>query len=166
MDMDNSFSSYIEGIFSSYPDVFRRVNDIAKLIKAEIDDINWFIQQNTTEVCPFCEKRCCINRHGYYDRLDILYIRALGLRPPSYRKGLSDTEPCQFLTDSGCIRERSLRPFRCNWYFCETLLYHMERGPAKPYREFIKVFNKVLDLRIELLEEFEKKLDTIGITSI
>lgn len=153
---DDNVYSYICGIFSSSPDVLKKTNDIARLIKAKIEGIDQFIQENTSKVCPFCKKKCCINRHGYYDNLDILYIMALGMEPPAYRQGLSDTDPCQFLSEHGCVKERYLRPFRCNWYFCEALLNHMEQGPVRPYREFIRVFNEILDLRSELLNEFVK----------
>ncbi|MFN3480899.1 MAG: hypothetical protein ACK415_11000 [Thermodesulfovibrionales bacterium] len=150
-DRNNAVSSYIEGVFSLYPEVLKRANDIARIIKVKIEGIDQFIQQNTSEVCPSCKNKCCINRHGYYDNLDILYIMALGMKPPLYQQELSDTEPCRFLSDNGCVKERYLRPFRCNWYFCEALLNHMEEGPARPYREFIRVFNEILDLRSELL---------------
>lgn len=153
---DHSVSLFIEGIFSSYPEVFKRLRDIAEVVKTEIESVDQFIQENTLKVCPFCEKKCCINRHVYYDNLDILYIVALGMKPPAYQQGLSDTDPCQFLSEYGCVKERYLRPFRCNWYFCEALLNHMEQGPARPYREFIRVFNEILDLRSELLNEFVK----------
>lgn len=150
-DRDGAVSSHIERIFSLYPDILKKSNDIARMIKVKIEGIDHFIQQGTSEVCPSCENKCCINRHGYYDNLDILYIMALGLRPPVYRQGLSDTDPCQFLSENGCRKERYLRPFRCNWYFCQPLLNHMELGPARPYREFIRVLNEILDLRSELL---------------
>lgn len=133
---------------------YARLRDIAHAIKARIEDIDPFIQQQTEVVCPVCEERCCINKHGYYDELDEIYIMALGLELPSYRTGLSDTDRCQFLTDRGCSKERYQRPFRCNWYFCRALLNHMENGPSRPYREFIRIFNEILDLRRELLNEF------------
>lgn len=153
-DRDCTVASYIEKVFSSCPWIYRKSEDIARAIKTKIENIDQFIQQNSSEVCPSCENRCCINRHGYYDNLDILYIMALGIKPPIYQQDLSDTDPCQFLSESGCVKERYLRPFRCNWYFCEALLDHMEQGPARPYREFIRVFNDVLYLRSELLKEF------------
>lgn len=153
-DRDCAVSSCIDWSFP-YPEI-GRLKDIALVIKTKIEDIDGFIQQNTSEVCPSCEKKCCINRHGYYDNLDILYIMTLGIKPPLHQQGLSDTEPCQFLSDKGCVKERYLRPFRCNWYFCEALLNHMEQGPARPYREFIRVFNEILDLRSELLNRFIK----------
>lgn len=149
---------YINDIFSSFPDTYERIRAIAYAIKARIEDIDPFIQQNTEEVCPDCEERCCINRHGYYDNLDILYIMALRIKPPSYREDMSDVDPCQFLSDWGCKKERYLRPFRCNWYFCETLLNHMENGLSRHYREFIRTFNEILDMRNKLLDEFLREI--------
>lgn len=133
--------------------IYARLSEIAHAIKAGIEGIEPFIQQQTEVVCPVCEERCCINIHGYFDDLDVIYMRAIGLELPSYRKELSDTDPCQFLTDKGCSRQRYLRPFRCNWYFCRALLNHMENGPSRPYREFIRAFKEIIVLREELLNE-------------
>lgn len=126
---------------------------IAYIIREKIEVIDPFIQEGTAKVCPACNERCCINRHGYYDNLDVLYIRLLGIEPPLYEEGLVDTDPCQFLSEHGCSKPRWFRPFRCNWYFCVALLDYMEKGPARPYREFIKTFNEILDLRCELLNK-------------
>jgi hypothetical protein len=126
----------------------------AHMIKEEIDRVSGFIQLNTSVVCPACEKVCCINKHGYYDRQDIIYIFALGLERPVYGEGIHDTAPCQFLSGHGCSRERSARPFRCNWYFCDTLLGHMENGPARPYREFIGRFQGIIETRRKMTDEF------------
>ncbi len=137
-----------------------RLRDLAHQLKLALDACSPYIQQMTSEVCPACEKVCCVNRHGYYDDNDLIYVRALGLELPSYRGGMSDTDPCQFLSDSGCTRERSARPFRCNWYFCNALIEHMEEEPARPYREFISAFQRVVELRGKMLKEFygEKRL--------
>lgn len=136
------------------------VKDLATIIRFRIDAIDAFIQQNTAIVCPHCENVCCINRHGYYDYEDLIYIHALGLTVPIYKEGVSDTEPCQFLSRYGCTIERSIRPFRCNWYFCNALLAHIENGPAKPYRTFIKKLDEIVNLRKEMLDAFFKVLQT------
>jgi hypothetical protein len=136
------------------------VQDLARIIRFRINEIDAFIQQNTAMVCPHCERVCCINRHGYYDYEDLIYIHAMGLKPPTYKEGISDTDPCQFLSEYGCSIERSLRPFRCNWYFCNALLNHIEQGHAKPYRTFIKQLDEIIDLRKEMLDEFFRILKT------
>ncbi len=155
-DRTISIIAYIKNVFHLYPHIFNEINGIAKSIKQGIEKVNFFIQQSTSAVCPACTNRCCLNKHGYYDNLDILYITALGSEQPSYKQGLSDDEPCQFLSELGCVKERYIRPFRCNWYFCEPLLRHMEQGPARPYREFIRVFNEIIDLRAKLIQIFEQ----------
>ncbi|MCL4457902.1 MAG: hypothetical protein M1406_10995 [Nitrospirae bacterium] len=136
------------------------VKDTARIIKYRIDGIDSFIQKNTAEVCPSCKNVCCVNKHGFYDYEDLIYVYALGLTPPSYKEGMKDTEPCQFLSESGCNIERSIRPFRCNWYFCDALLKHIENGPAKPYRAFIKQLDEIVDLRKDMLDEFFRILKT------
>lgn len=129
---------------------------LAKQLRLAIDEVNPFIQQITSAVCPMCEKVCCIDRHGHYDDEDLIYIRALGVALPSYKEGVADTDPCQFLSVSGCTLERSVRPFRCNWYFCSALLEYMDGIPSRPHREFIRRFRDIVELRKSLLEEYVK----------
>lgn len=128
----------------------------AHMIKEGMDRISDFIQRNTSEVCPSCEKVCCINRHGSYDHQDLIYLFALGLDRPAQRVGIDDTAPCRFLSERGCTRERWVRPFRCTWYFCNALLSHMEQGPAKPYREFISRFQGLVETRRKMRDEFSR----------
>ncbi len=123
-------------------------------LKSKIDGVDLFIQENTAQVCPDCRKVCCINKHGYYDHQDLVYITALGLAPPRYREGIEDTAPCQFLSETGCRIERSLRPFRCNWHFCSELIAFMNSGPAKPLREFNDKFRELQALRQEIADRF------------
>lgn len=126
----------------------------AVLLKNAIETIDAFIQGHTAEVCPHCRNVCCINRHGQYDYADLIYIQALGLKPPAYKDNVRDTDRCQFLEASGCTIERSLRPFRCNWYFCDAILKSMEEGAVKPYRQFIKEFQRVIELKKAVADAF------------
>lgn len=148
----------IEELFIDRPGDMAPVMEKAVHAKAMIDGIDPFMQQSTAEVCPHCEKVCCMNRHGYYDYEDVIYIYALGMKPPAYKKDIHDTDPCQFMSEHGCTLERSLRPNRCNWYFCNPLISHMENGHAKSYREFIDSYNDAIDKRKEMLEEFFRTL--------
>jgi hypothetical protein len=131
-----------------------RTRELSEAIREGIGAIDPFIQLNTAEVCPACRQVCCINRHGYYDYEDLIYIYSLGHKAPAYKNGLHDTVPCQFIAKTGCTIERAIRPFRCNWYFCDALLKHMEDGPAKPYRSFVNRFHEVIEMRREMLDEF------------
>lgn len=128
-------------------------NTLAEKIKSLIDEIDPLIQENTSVVCPSCEKVCCINRHAYYELEDLIYIYALGLREPSYKKGIKDTDPCQFLTPKGCSIQRHSRPFRCNWYFCEALLKNMEEGNARSYRKIVNLMEEILKTRRDMIEK-------------
>lgn len=148
----------LEIFLSKHHNELTHIKNLSRIIKFRIEAIDPFIQQNTSIVCPHCENVCCINKHGYYDYEDLIYIHALGLKPPIYKQGLSDTDPCQFLSKFGCTIKRPVRPFRCNWYFCNTLLNHMEQGPARPYRILIKQLDEIIDLRKEMIDTFFKIL--------
>ena len=149
--------------FEEHREDLAPVKDKARIVKYGIEEVDMFLQRNTAVVCPYCESVCCINKHGYYDYEDLIYIFSLGAGPPRYKEGVLDTDPCQFISGRGCTIERSVRPFRCNWHFCNALLKHIEEGPAKPYRAFVKRFEEVMDLRSDMLAEFFKILTSATI---
>ncbi len=146
--------SMISVLFSKRNGDLSEVRRIAKSLRTSIDAVDGFIQINTAQVCPGCMKVCCINKHGYHDYQDLVYITSLGLKPPPYREGIEDTAPCQFLSECGCTIERSIRPFRCNWHFCSELIAFMNAGPAKPLREFNLKFKELQALRQEMIDHF------------
>jgi hypothetical protein len=146
--------SLLENLFYHHNSDLYGMRRMAIYLRGNIDTVDHFIQQNTAQVCPACQEVCCINKHGYYDYQDLIYITALGLTPPLYREDIVDTAPCQFLAKYGCGIERSIRPFRCNWHFCTGLIAFMSSGPAKPLREFNLQFKKLQALRQEMIELF------------
>ena len=154
-------TSLLERMFRSYGNELSAVVECADELWKKIGAVSPFIQDATASVCPACQKVCCISVHGYYDYNDLIYIYALGLRPPRYEEGMNRTDPCQFLSPDGCGLERSARPFRCNWYFCRSLILHMEDGPARPYRQFVNRLQEVIDLRRLMLDEFFRRVDLI-----
>jgi hypothetical protein len=146
----------LKKVFSENNANLRNIRSLAEKIKVLINKIDPLIQEITSIVCPYCEKVCCINKHAHYDIEDLIYVYALGLREPSCQIGIKDTDSCIFLTENGCSIDRYLRPFRCNWYFCEPLLKKMEEGNARTYRAIINLLEEILKNRRELIDEFSK----------
>ena len=145
----------IEEFLKNHKKDLSRVIELSLKVKKGIEAIDPFIQQNTSIVCPKCEKVCCINRHAYYNSEDLIYIYALGLKPREY-KHVDEKDPCQFLSEKGCILERSLRPSGCNWYFCPSLYDNMEKTPGNAYAEFDEALGWVAGLWMEMINEFKK----------
>ena len=150
----NELQYQIEELFNNHKKNLSKVIELSLKVKEKIDEVDPFIQQNTSVVCPECEKVCCINRHAYYNSEDFIYIYALGLTPHEY-KNIDDKEPCQFLSEEGCRLERSLRPSGCNWYFCGSLYDSMEKTP-KEYAEFDGTLRDLAELWMEMINEFRK----------
>jgi len=128
------------------------MENILSEIKDAFDSVSLYIQRHTSAVCPSCHSVCCINRHGDYDKEDIVFINALGLHDAGYAPDRKDTDPCRFLGKSGCSLPRYKRPFRCTWYFCESLLDSMQKDKAKEYRAFVSAFQRLQNMRQKLLE--------------
>jgi hypothetical protein len=148
----NQITRHLEEVFHNYWHELQKVRELALKIKTGIESINPLIQQNTQKICPDCKDVCCISKHGYYNYEDLVYIHALGLKPPDYEFGRSDPEPCQFLSEKGCSLERPFRPSGCNWYFCDSLLENIEKSPD--YHLFDSSLGNIAELWLKLIEEF------------
>jgi hypothetical protein len=142
-------------LFSQRRDSLWTVIECARAVRDATDRVSPFIQTITSRVCPECPRVCCVNKHGYYDHEDLIYVFSLGLEVPRYGEGLADSVPCQFLGSKGCSLPRTARPFRCNWYFCMPLVRNMEEAPGRAYRAFVRDFEHLLAWRNRMIEEFD-----------
>jgi len=145
---------YIKEVFGNQSYKLQRVREIARKVNEGLEKINPFIQQSTEAVCSKCTNVCCINKHGYHNSEDLIYIHALGLPLPDYNFDRDDATPCQFLSDKGCVMPRSVRPSGCNWYFCDSLLDHLETKPE--YGKFDDGLRDVAELWLEMMDEFHR----------
>ncbi len=130
------------------------MRELAKDTAGAIEALSPAIERHTSVVCPHCVQVCCVNRHSYHELADIIYLSSLGERPPAYRQGVGDAEPCRFLGGQGCTLKRSLRPHRCNWFFCGPLLDHIQASPVRDYRAFVAGLEEVNRKRERLIAAF------------
>lgn len=147
---------YIEEVFVKQSHKLERVKQLAQKVKEGIEKIDTFIQQSTEAICPHCASVCCINKHGYHNSEDLIYIYALGVKMPDYNFSRDDAASCQFLFDKGCVMPRSVRPSGCNWYFCDSLLDHMEARPG--YGKFDEGLKDLAELWLEMIDEFQRAI--------
>jgi hypothetical protein len=120
-------------------------------LRDAFEAVSPFIQRHTMRVCPLCKKVCCINKHGDYDNNDLVFIVSMGIEVPPSLPERRETDPCRFLKDSGCMLQRWRRPFRCTWYFCESLLESMKEDNSRDYRIFIYSLQKLVSIRRHLM---------------
>ncbi|MBE0425630.1 MAG: hypothetical protein IBX72_03165 [Nitrospirae bacterium] len=152
----NQAIQYLEDIFKNHGQKLQEVKELAWKIKEGFEKISPLIQKFTGEICPTCKDVCCINKHGFYNFEDLIYLHSLGLSPPDYKFQGDELDPCQFLSSRGCILERQFRPSGCNWYFCDPLLEHMEKIPE--YEEFDGSLTALAELWIELIDQFSNAI--------
>lgn len=151
----------IEDIFLSHKEKLGRVIDLSLKFKAGMQEIDAFIQQNTSVVCIKCHKKCCVNRHACYTCEDLVYIYALGLKTQEYRER-NESQPCHFLSEGGCRLERAIRPSGCNWYFCDALYARMEKAPGSAYADFDNSLQELCSLWMDLTDEFLLQINAIA----
>lgn len=157
-----SYQKDIDDFFRYHNDRLIKVRNLAVLIAEDIENLGAFLQQHTSVVCPECGSVCCINRHSYHALDDIVYIYAIGGEIPFQNSALDDSDPCQFLGKLGCTTARSLRPYRCNWYFCSPLLAHITaHNSNRHYRLFIRLLQEITEKRQKLMEEYASVVKNI-----
>jgi hypothetical protein len=161
-DRLRSYQKDVDDVFRHHNDCLIKVRNLAVLIAEDIESLGAFLQQHTAVVCPECTSVCCINRHSYHAFDDIVYILAMGEKIPLHNLALEDSGPCQFLGEQGCTMARSLRPYRCNWYFCLPLLVHItDHNSNSDYRWFIKVLQEITEKRQKMMEEYASVVKNI-----
>jgi len=149
----NNTARHIEEIFGNHKSDLNEIIDLSQKVKKGIQVIDPFLQQNTSIVCPGCNKVCCIDQHSYYSCEDLIYIYSLGLEVQEC-ESIDVTAPCRFLSSEGCRLERAVRPSGCNWYFCDSLYDSMEKSPGSAYYDFNDSLQELTDLWMELVNEF------------
>ncbi|MBF0318290.1 MAG: hypothetical protein HQL01_00595 [Nitrospirae bacterium] len=144
---------------------FSRLKEMARQLNAKIALAGEFITPFNAEICPQCNSVCCLNKFGCYDFDDLIYMGALGCHKDefiSFANNAPEDLPCRYLTQTGCTISRQLRPFRCNWFFCAPLVQHMENGSMKAYRGFNRLFQEIIRLRKDMLDEFSAAINILS----
>jgi hypothetical protein len=152
----NILPEHISSVFRDNGTAMLKVKELASEVTALMDTLDPVIESHTKVVCPSCTGVCCVNRHSYHDRHDSLYLFACEADMPAHRPGIDDASPCQFLSPRGCTMRRSLRPYRCTWFFCEPLLDHIRSIPAAEFRKFIHLLESLTRKREEMVQEFRR----------
>jgi hypothetical protein len=151
----------IGNIFQRHKEKLGKVTDLSLQFKAGVQEIDSFIQQNTSVVCSKCRKKCCVNRHACYTCEDLVYIYALGLKTKEHGDK-DESQPCYFISEGGCRLERAIRPSGCNWYFCDALYTRMEKTTGSAYADFDDSLQKLCSLWMELTEEFLSQFNALA----
>jgi hypothetical protein len=163
-DSLRSYQKDVDNVFRHHNDRLIKVRNLAVLLAEEIENLGAFLERHTIVVCPECTSVCCINRHSYHALDDIVYIYAIGEKIPLHNSALEDSEPCHFLGKEGCTIERSLRPYRCNWYFCSPLLAHISaHNSNRHYRLFIRLLQEITEKRQKMIEKYASVVKNIDL---
>jgi len=124
---------------------------LARELKEAFNTVSPFIEKHTAIVCPECTQVCCADKHGRYDSNDLLFLEALDADIPEFSHERNEDDACRFIGETGCCLERWMRPYRCTFFFCDTLLKGLETDNAKLYRAFLDYFQHLVSLRQELI---------------
>ena len=143
---------HIRKIFYTQGEKLQKVQEIAAQFNKNIKKIIPLIEPVTQTICSSCRNVCCIRKHGFFNKEDLIYFSALGVTPPYIDFDGKDEEPCQFLSRNGCVLDRSFRPSGCNWFFCAALLEHLEK--KDDWIIFDDSFSRLAELWIQMIEEF------------
>lgn len=119
----------------------------AQKLKDLLVQISPMIEEYTSRVCPDCLDVCCKQKRSILDQYDVQYVLALGEPLPAYDASRLPDGPCQFMGRTGCTTLRWLRPWRCTWYFCDSLLDAINEGSQKKARRLSALIQEIVDIR-------------------
>jgi len=119
---------------------------IAEKLKQLLIESSPLMEEFTAVVCPDCTDVCCRQKHGLYRERDILYLLALGEEVPRRDSTRPLEGPCESMGPYGCDLPRWMRPFKCTWYFCESLLAALNSSPPRKLRKLSALLQEMIDL--------------------
>ncbi len=122
-------------------------NDVALKLKQLLIDSSLLIEEYTAAICPDCTNVCCKQKHGLYHGRDIEYLYKLNIKVPQRDEARSPDGPCELMGSQGCTQPRWMRPFKCTWYFCDSLLAALDNGPQKKARKLTRMMQDMITLR-------------------
>jgi hypothetical protein len=124
--------------------------EAANTFKQLLIESSPMIEEYTAAVCPACKDVCCRQKHGIYQKGDILYLQALGVDAPSRNAARPLDGPCESMGPRGCVLPRWMRPFKCTWYFCEPLIKTLNERPQRKARRLTALMQEMIQLFDEL----------------
>ena len=150
----------IRFVLDLYPREVEGIRSLAFEVNTGIDTIDPFIQEITAKICPTCKSSNCINANGRFDWCDLIFLSAMGIELPHFRDGLVDEDPCQFLAEKGCFLTRTMRPYRCNWWYCDHLLEVFNSWRHRKQRMLISLMQNITQTRFKMCNQF-KEIHTV-----
>jgi len=155
IDLDPELDSY-QDKFNKLVSFLKRfqlsncTKELAQKYKKQMLALDPIIESFTSKVCPYCGTVCCRQKFALPNREDIISFWALEVDIPKYDLRRDINSSCQFLSYTGCLIPRLLRPFRCTWYFCDALWLQIEINPPaynieKALRQLRRTRDKLID---------------------
>ena len=112
--------------------------------------------------CKNCPTPCCVNRHGYPDFEDLIFLNACGRNLNEFDFACADTDMCQYLGRNGCRLARCARSYRCTWYFCDEVLDRFESKYRASFNKFDALMHELACERALLIKRFESLWEQIA----
>ncbi len=118
----------------------------ARRLKQLLIDASPLLEEFTSLVCPGCKDVCCRQKHGMFREGDKRYLEALGGTVPARDAHRPLEGPCELMGPRGCTDPRWMRPFKCTWYFCDSLLAALNEGPQKKARRLSAIMQEMIEV--------------------
>jgi len=135
-----------------------RISLLAHRIRDGIEWLDGLLSKYCDLTCPACEDVCCLGEKVFFNRTDLLYLAGLGgnIPLPSGQTRTATAAPCRYLSRSGCLIPRTVRPYVCVWFLCapQMVLFQEESPPRQ--RELIRVFQDIRTNRLRLESLYER----------
>lgn len=95
-----------------------RTHHHAERIRTELTRLFPLMHTLCAETCPACREPCCRVAKLWYNFQDLLFLHAIGQKPPQGQPLTHYHALCRYLGAQGCRLPRLARPWICTWYLC------------------------------------------------
>ncbi len=124
--------------------------DIADNLQA-VDPV---MDQLCAATCSSCPEPCCLHADVRYDFRDLLFLHCRQQALPVHQPRLKAGQTCLFLSSTGCVLPRDMRPFLCAWYLCPRQINMIGQAFPSGRADLLPRLQKMQQLRKDLEATF------------
>ncbi len=122
-----------------------------------IDWLDSLMNRYCESTCPICREPCCEGKGIFFNLTDMIFLAALDSSLPPGQTRTSEGEPCRYLSLTGCLLPRRVRPYVCVWFLCDPQMQLLQEETVTLQRHLIRVLQEIRRCRLLLEALYEQK---------
>lgn len=126
----------------------------ARRLEARFGAVAFQMEALCAHTCTCCPDPCCSKASVWYDFRDLLGLHLYGKSIPMGQPISDYGNACRYISHSGCMLPRSIRPWICTWYLCPVQKRWLQRQPGDCRRSLELALDRIKTERALLEDKF------------